>query len=364
MDRNTPNILDGFDANGISYFFIADGWFSFPGTDPGNLSANAVASRVNAYFRKYFDRPGYLKVNNKPALFFWASDDTPCEFWRRVRAGIEGTIGPIYMTGFTNSATDNKCFDRLMYYNPFNNADGSYQAQISAQERMWNQVFKPSGTPWAPTATPGYNDVHLGRGNPPVPLNADYFRQSMQTALRAKGSDSDRWMFVCSFNEWYEASVIEPNTSFADPEIFLKVMRQELEAAGWLEGTSPTPTPTPTPTPANGNILESGQVLLVNESLTSTDGRFTLVYQADGNLVLYQGMSSALWSSKTSGKSVGQVAMQGDGNLVIYDAAQQPVWFSSTAGNPGASLRVQDDGNAVIYTPELVAVWSTHTAGH
>ncbi|MEK6630718.1 MAG: hypothetical protein AABY89_08285, partial [Acidobacteriota bacterium] len=95
--------------------------------------------------------------------------------------------------------------------------------------------------------------------------------------------------------------------------------------------------------------LRANESLYPNESRTSIDGRFTLIYQGDGNLVLYYG-SSALWASNTSGTTPGRAIMQGDGNLVVYDASGTAVWSSGTYGSPGAYFVVQSDGNLVIYS--------------
>ncbi len=104
------------------------------------------------------------------------------------------------------------------------------------------------------------------------------------------------------------------------------------------------------------NILASTQILYQGESLESPNGRFKLVLQADGNLVLYD-KDKALWSSGTNGKDAKKLVMQNDGNLVLY-GPNGPVWASNTSGNRGAYLVLQDDGNLVIYK----AVWSTGTA--
>ena len=68
---------------------------------------------------------------------------------------------------------------------------------------------------------------------------------------------------------------------------------------------------------ASSPDLQPGEVLAAGASISSTDGRYSLVYQGDGNLVLY-GPAGAMWASNTDGKPVGSVIMQGDGNLVIY----------------------------------------------
>jgi len=133
-------------------------------------------------------------------------------------------------------------------------------------------------------------------------------------------------------------------------------------AAGLYGGTAaapaPTPTPAPVPVPVTPNVLAAGSRLLVNQFLVSPDGRYRLVYQADGNLVLYDDVEhTAPWSSGTLGRTVGIVGMQGDGNLVIYDLTSRPVWHTGTAANNDARLVLQSDGNVVVYTTDGRPVW-------
>src|SRR5215213_3964568 len=105
-------------------------------------------------------------------------------------------------------------------------------------------------------------------------------------------------------------------------------------------------------------------------SITSSNGRYTLIYQGDSNLVLYDSSWRALWASNTNGQPTGVCIMQGDGNLVIYDPAGNALWASGTDQYPGSRLVVQDDGNVVIYQPEGrpttagnidLIVWATNT---
>lgn len=95
------------------------------------------------------------------------------------------------------------------------------------------------------------------------------------------------------------------------------------------------------------------------EALQSADGRFSFIYQGDGNLVLY-GPLGPLWQSQTAGTRPGYAVLQGDGNLVVYDGDERPVWASMTDGHPEASLVVQGDGNVVIYALNR-PLWSTDT---
>jgi RHS repeat-associated protein len=146
--------------------------------------------------------------------------------------------------------------------------------------------------------------------------------------------------------------------------------------------------------------------------------------QTDGNFVLYNPASSALWSTGTYGTNAsvismqddanlvlyvfkwqagvyvaptggtipydgcrvgsslfaGQVLasgsclesasgrymllMQSDGNLFIYDrSAGQVTWAANTYGHPGAVASLQSDGNFVVYDSNGVGIWSSGTYG-
>ncbi|MBG6119015.1 MULTISPECIES: hypothetical protein [unclassified Sphingobium] len=96
------------------------------------------------------------------------------------------------------------------------------------------------------------------------------------------------------------------------------------------------------------------------QQINSPDGRFRLVQQTDGNLVLYFG-ASALWASYAFGSNF-TTYFQSDGNLVTYGPSG-PVWNSETNAI-GARLALQNDGNLVIYDLDDRVVWATNTGGH
>jgi hypothetical protein len=108
------------------------------------------------------------------------------------------------------------------------------------------------------------------------------------------------------------------------------------------------------------DTLNPGQNLTSDQSITSQDGRFTLIMQGDGNLVLY-GPRGPRWATGTNGRTVAQAVMQGDGNLVMYGPGGEYIWDSATNGTPGAWLLVQNDGNLVIYGPGGNPLWATNT---
>jgi hypothetical protein len=127
----------------------------------------------------------------------------------------------------------------------------------------------------------------------------------------------------------------------------------------WAANTVVSRTPVP---PSRPDRLLPGEGLTIGHSITSSDGRFRLVLQADGNLVLYAPRGIALWASNTAGHAdVWNAVMQSDGNLVVYNVFGHPLWASNTAGHPGASLVAQSDGNLVIYDPANHPLWASNT---
>ena len=107
-----------------------------------------------------------------------------------------------------------------------------------------------------------------------------------------------------------------------------------------------------------GDTLTEGQKLVKGESLTSSNGAYTLTLQDDGNLVLAS-RGHAIWSSKTNGEDVVRAEVQTDGNFVLY-TADKPVWHTDTKGKKNVRLVLQDDRNLVLYSADGSA-WSSKT---
>lgn len=124
---------------------------------------------------------------------------------------------------------------------------------------------------------------------------------------------------------------------------------------------APPPAPTPTPAPSGCGILRPNTTLSANQSVTSCDGRFTLVMQGDGNLVLYK-QGAWIWQTATNGRGGQRAVMQGDGNFVLYTASNVPLFHTHTNGAVGAYLNVQNDGNMVVYLGSSPK-WASNTAG-
>ncbi|QXG74412.1 fibronectin type III domain-containing protein [Modestobacter sp. L9-4] len=101
------------------------------------------------------------------------------------------------------------------------------------------------------------------------------------------------------------------------------------------------------------------QQLTTDRSIVSRNGRYTLVMQPDGNLVVYAPGRRPVWDARSYAGAGRRMVVQADGNVVVYNEFRAPVWDSGTWGNPGARLALQDDGNLVLYSVRGEPLWSS-----
>lgn len=82
------------------------------------------------------------------------------------------------------------------------------------------------------------------------------------------------------------------------------------------------------------STLRVGEQLQQDEALTSPNGTYRLVMQADGNLVLYVSdntvPANVLWLTHTLRNGPHRFQVQTDGNLVTYDGNNQASWASNS----------------------------------
>lgn len=118
---------------------------------------------------------------------------------------------------------------------------------------------------------------------------------------------------------------------------------------------------------SRGAALAAGTGLAPGQCLSSPNGKFDLVYQTDGNLVLYKrdkpAGGEATWSTRTHGNSAGSFTVTPGGDLVVTDADGKLLIALGDSGTDADHvdryLALQDDGNLVLSTAKDKAVWDT-----
>ena len=107
------------------------------------------------------------------------------------------------------------------------------------------------------------------------------------------------------------------------------------------------------------SIMTGGTQLTPGQQIWSPDGRYRLIFQTDGNLVIYRNDGAAVWWTGTVGISPYSARMQTDGNFVVYDTALNAPWHTYTWGNPGAYLSLQNNGSIVLYSAAGARLWGS-----
>jgi hypothetical protein len=98
----------------------------------------------------------------------------------------------------------------------------------------------------------------------------------------------------------------------------------------------------------NAQNIYNGQNIDQNKKYWSGNNQYYLLFQNDGNLVLYNRRGNSIWDSKTTGRGT-RATFQDDGNLVVYASGNGVAFSSNTSGRRADKLSIQDDGNLVIY---------------
>src|SRR5258708_2135068 len=122
---------------------------------------------------------------------------------------------------------------------------------------------------------------------------------------------------------------------------------------------------------AGEHVLFTDQQLNPTQGLVSKNGRFKLVMEESGNLVLKmiinKGREVTIWQSNSHTVGGSIVYMQPDGNLVVLAIqGTKPIWASGSSSKDKCTLILQDDGNLCINQPEgdgAKAIWASNTCG-
>lgn len=108
------------------------------------------------------------------------------------------------------------------------------------------------------------------------------------------------------------------------------------------------------PPPGASQVLASGAILYSNQFRVSGNGLYALLYQTDGNLVLY-GPSGAIAATMTFG-APGGTYMNPNRNLEVYNAGPVLVWQSLTGG--GGEVHREYRRAVIVSSSSVVCQWS------
>ena len=188
----------------------------------------ALAADIVYIYHTHAQSSAWLKLNGKPAIFVFdrVLQTLNLDGWQKARALVEAQLPKaLAFVGTANNPTETaarrSAFDALHIYSV--QFDLSHKRMFNALWRLmyyWNWVGAQKGMA-VTTATlmPGYDDHLLPdrTGTRPIVDRMDgNTLRALGDAARAAHPD---WLLVVSFNEWLEASQIEPSKEFGDREL-------------------------------------------------------------------------------------------------------------------------------------------------
>ena len=101
------------------------------------------------------------------------------------------------------------------------------------------------------------------------------------------------------------------------------------------------------------DYLYPGEILINNGRIITPNGKYQLIMQSDGSLVMYRSDGTIRYSMAKNGA---YAVMQSDGNFVEYNSNGAALFSTGTANSVPTPnlLHIQEDGNLVVYSPTWV----------
>jgi hypothetical protein len=220
-DRNLRALLE---IAQLSDFKVSIYFETLAGENEGPLDEDTIETWLAEAIRSYGDHPAFMQVDGKPLIVIWASDAVPLDAWERIftKLNDQGLPAVYLAMGYRSDNLD--VFDGVHDYGIFTIPDLA-QTYLSTERAVrYYSLLSDNPAPklWVATVMPGYDDTlqPSRQGLVQERQNGDYYRATWDAALQ---SDPD-WIFITSWNEWYEHTHIEPSVSFGDQ--YLQITRE------------------------------------------------------------------------------------------------------------------------------------------
>jgi hypothetical protein len=220
-DKNLKTLLDVARQKNFKVFIYFE---TLQATGP--LSADDIYKWLAYAIPTYRDAPAYMKWDGKPVIAFYNSGLVPLTTWKDVFARLHAQGLDVAALAMGLDAANLDVFDGYHTYADVAISDLPQAfAQASRAAYFYpllaGQPSSPAPRLWAATIQPGYDERLIpGRAGLVVDRqNGDYYRATFQAAE----ASSPDWIFITTWNEWWENSYIEPGQAYGDQ--YLKLTR-------------------------------------------------------------------------------------------------------------------------------------------
>ncbi|MCL4528693.1 MAG: glycoside hydrolase family 99-like domain-containing protein [Chloroflexi bacterium] len=220
-DQNLKTLLEVAQEKN---FKININFETLAGPNEGPLDPATIQDWLVYAIKNYGDDPAFIKVNGKPLIVIWASGTVPLDSWKSIFASLHNQgLDAVYLAmGYDLNNLD--VFDGVHDYGIFTYKDltQTYRSTSSAVRNYSLLADQPTQKIWVATVQPGYDERNIpGRaGLVQDRQNGNFYRSTWDAALQ---SNPD-WIFITTWNEWWEHTHIEPSELYGDQ--YLQITRE------------------------------------------------------------------------------------------------------------------------------------------
>jgi hypothetical protein len=223
IDRNFQTLLDtARDKN----FRIALYFETMEADGPRDEAT--ILSWLRYALSRYGGHPAFLRVSGKPVIVVRVSFTVKLEVWNRIFRQLRSEgLDAVYIGAYDSPEPDLDLldvFDGLHNYNILGIVNRNEEVPdilASTYEETGRAVhyyplLADSFSPkiWTATVQPGFDDTLLpGRQTPVLPRDSGGLYQATWQAVLASRPD---WIFITTWNEWWENTHIEPSRFYGD----------------------------------------------------------------------------------------------------------------------------------------------------
>jgi len=193
--------------------------------DDGPLNEDEIFQRLVYAIDEYGQHPAFFKVDGKPVIVIWASQEVPLDTWQGISSRLREQGRNALFIGMGYNVDNLAVFDGIHEYSVFTGPSLAETYQSMAHIVRTYSLFCDSSDEmktWIATVQPGYDDRLIpGReGFYQDRRDGQFYRTTFEAALK---SEPD-WIFITSWNEWPEHTYIEPSELYGD--LYLQITRE------------------------------------------------------------------------------------------------------------------------------------------
>lgn len=165
---------------------------------------------------RYAKKKQWIKVEGKPLFVLYIVENYTVGEWQLIKNKLKEKGYDVFFLADTYNTAYLKVMDALHTYNPIGitlrgNTLSKVYSNISLKCREKGALF-------AATVCPGYDDRKIRTPGLYVPrAEGSYYQKCWEAAKESKAN----WALICSYNEWYEGSEIEPSREYGKDYLYL-----------------------------------------------------------------------------------------------------------------------------------------------